>query len=378
MTALSPSATEHRELPSLYLRHSAKDWLLAGMTVLLLVPVWSFRYFPSQDGPGASVRCVRPARSAWGAWGSLPILLRAKPSAHSQLVQSCGVGPLERADAAARGREASAYRICRVLCVCIALCADGVRTEWGQCRFLGACRWFTTSTFIWDFSIFRSALAFALTALGYWRRHRSMSGLHAAALALLLLVLYFCHVVTFVLTWLAISILALARLAKTRRMRPTVRAVAAAVPGLLLMAIYLSQGGERASVGRQPFVYFGLWKLTRLFTLFDGLVAYQIVEMKFTTLLAATYWLAFAALLVAKIRRGIGPHRMRCLASSHVGWPPIFWPRPPLDLGLICSTGSAYSPTLACCSGSERSAARPCSTECWRPSASASRLFCLA
>ena len=81
--------------------------------------------------------------------------------------------------------------------------------------------------------------------LGFWLRHEGRLGPRAGVtLALLLTGLYFCHLVTLLLAFAALGVLAVARSVASRNLRPLLLLAVASLPALALSARFLSSRGE--------------------------------------------------------------------------------------------------------------------------------------
>ena len=183
--------------------------LLLVLTALLLAPIWSFRYFPSQDGPehiydatvlrdyhasGADILreyfAISPQPvTKWFAVGAMALLGEVVPPPVAEKLLL------------------SFYIILWVWAVRYALGAFGAKASDGV---------FLTLPFIYNFPLhmgfydYAFSLAFMFFVLGFWlRREGRLTWRQVPGWMALLLTLYFCHVVTLALTLGAVALLAI-------------------------------------------------------------------------------------------------------------------------------------------------------------------------
>jgi hypothetical protein len=137
--------------------------------------------------------------------------------------------------------------------------------------------------------------------LGFWLRHEDRLTPRAGViLALLLTGLYFCHIVTLLLAFAALGVLAIAESVRGRTVRPLLFVAASALPALGLAARFLR---SRDEVGYEPgpSAYLRLWELLRL----KELVSFDILESWPSTVLAFALLLTAAVLVADKARRRV-------------------------------------------------------------------------
>ena len=241
------------------------DWnaiLFYGLIVLLLIPLWAFHYFPSQDGPPHGYVAIvardydRPDRSGireffekndrfvpnWIAPHLLPILAQMFPVEVAEKILL------------------SAYLILLPLSARYAL---------GALRPRAAALAITVIPFVPNFYYYMGFLDFCLSmpffffTIGYWLKNRRRLGpRQAISLAALLFAGYLCHLVPTAMAGLFLTFLALTMSgggikARLRRLAPVI--AAGAPVALLAFAFLISQ---RSSPHMQPFPYPSrLWRL---------------------------------------------------------------------------------------------------------------------
>jgi hypothetical protein len=274
-------------------------WLVGASLLLLLVPIWAFSYFPSQDGPvhveNARIlldygRPDQPALSTFYERSAEPV-----PNWFSHLLLSAllqVVGPRS-----ADKIFLSLYVLALPFAFRYAL--NAFRPDAGASRML------LVLPFVYNhflhlgfYNLAFSAVPFFLV-LGFWLRHEGRLEPRAGAvLALLLAGLYFCHLVTLFLAFAALGVLALARSLGDRHPRPVLFLAAASLPSLVLSAWFLASRGEvRHEPG--PSAYVRFWELLRL----KELVSFDMREAWVSTALGVALLGAAAWLVLDKARR---------------------------------------------------------------------------
>src|ERR1700704_1494653 len=177
-----------------------------GLLILYLVPIWCFHYFPSADGPAhvANAHIMRELSRPSGAvfreyydWNPLP-----QPNWSGHLVMAAFMiftSPLV------------AEKI--LLSLYILLLPISVRFVLGLIQ--PHARFLSILSFPLIYSVplhaglynFCCSLPVFFFTLGYWIKYRGAFSLgNAINLGLLLLILYFCHLISFLMTGVAIMI----------------------------------------------------------------------------------------------------------------------------------------------------------------------------
>ncbi|MCI0685528.1 MAG: hypothetical protein L0Y71_25800 [Gemmataceae bacterium] len=228
------------ERPSTWLaRHGESCWFWL-LTLAHLVPIWSFTYVPTQDGPahlsGATIL------KDYGAPGTryhefFEVRLEPTPnwSAHLLLAGLMFVlPPLIAEKALVSGYVFALAGALRYFCGAFGprtrpLALVGLLFAYNRCLWLG-------------FYNFNLSLALCLFILGYWLRRRAHTdALTAAALTLLLVVTFFTHLVGFLVA--AVALLWLAMTMGPRRLRNLAWVALACVPASLLAVDYFDRTG---------------------------------------------------------------------------------------------------------------------------------------
>jgi hypothetical protein len=292
-----------------------QNMLFAALVVVHLVPLWAFKYFPSQDGPShiynASVMrdYQRPDLSSFREY----YLINTSPApnwfGHLVLAGLMYLVPMLTAEKLLL----SGYVILLPLSVRYALRA--IRPEAGFLAVLAFPFIFNYVLHLGYYNFSYSLVVFFLL-IGYWFEHRERFRLReAATLGSLALVLYFCHLVSLVMAGLAIGLLAvwltlldLARQLRERRVgRPGLwsadrtRALvplAAFLPAAILAVAFLTRQGTAHSAPPPTRILLnGLLHL-------DSLVAYdEDRAIWFSTALVGLFVVVLLLCLVAKAVR---------------------------------------------------------------------------
>jgi hypothetical protein len=228
-------------------RISGEDVLFAVLLVLHLIPIWAFRFFPTQDGPGHQAVSFILRQYASPDAGLLrryfALNREALPNGFIFFLTNRVLGFL--AVPAAEKVLLSAYVLLLPLSVRYAL--RGIDRGARRSGFLAVLSFpfvFNYTLHMGFFNFCFSLPAFFFT-VGYWLRHgERMTPWRTAALALLVLWVYFCHPVTLVMTVAALLtlaswpvLLARGRGFGRRLLAPTL----ACVPALALMASFLGR-----------------------------------------------------------------------------------------------------------------------------------------
>ena len=219
-------------------------WLVVAALLVLLVPIWAFTYFPSQDGPShvENARILldygrpdQPALRDFYVRSLDPV-----PNWFSHLLLSAVlpiVGP-RIAD--------KIFLTLYVLALPFAFryALNAFRPDAGARMLLVLPFVYNHFLHLGFYNLAFSAVPF-FVILGFWLRHEGRPQLRAGVvLALLLTGLYFCHLVTLFLGFAALGVLALADSVTSRSLRPLVFLGASSVPAVALAAHFLSSRGE--------------------------------------------------------------------------------------------------------------------------------------
>jgi len=301
------------------------DALLLGLLGCSLVPVWAVRYFPTQDGPshienawiivqlvagGAAYADVYTLNTwlvpNWTSHLVLAALLTVLPPlvAHKAFVTLHVIFFV----GAFRFLTASVDRSSRLLTLLAIPFAHNLLLYAGFYNFcVGVSLLFVT-------------LAVAWNALPRWRPWQ-----HGLLLNLLLVALYYCHVVSHALALVSLAFLALVRTrADLRRTGPVVVAL---VPTALLTAWFLLGfgGGEGAVVRKEP------GDLLAWFVQLSSLTPYTLRDDFHVGKLVALLFVALSA--------GTAIERSRAAAAEGRRW---LWRPRDAFLGLSTGLGVAY------------------------------------
>ncbi len=300
--------------------------LAAGLVLgaFLLVPVWAFPLFPSQDGPSHVanswiLRALLTGRHA-ELTGTFEINLDPCPNwfSHASLAGLLTVfGPV------------AAEKVFLTVFVFALLAA--FRYALAAFRPESAGLFGLILPFVYDSALhlgyYNRAFAAVpfLLSLGFWTRREGRLGIPGTAgLAFLLLWLYFCAAVGLVLALLGLGFLLAASTLEERLRSPPDRGrglvrrglvlAAASLPALLLLARF--QARESGGVtGPGP----GFLERLRSAATMDFLVSLDARERWLSAMLAAIFAVALVALLVARSRKGGWQRSDALLALGIVG-----------------------------------------------------------
>lgn len=309
-----------------------ENLLFLGMIVAHLIPLWAFRYFPSQDGPAhlENAAIVReyhdPARTAFRAYYVFNQRFTPNWAGHLALAGLVSVMP----PLVAEKVFLSGYVILLPVAVRYAVAAVG--RDSGFLALLGF-------PFVYNYLLhmgfytFSYSLAMFFFVSGYWLKHRQRFGLReTVTLAMLSLLLYFCHIVSTVTAFLEIVLMTgwllfpdLARQMRRRRSArqslPTVttllRPLYALVPTCLLAAMFLVRNQQsrlswedkpplktmlKELVSLHSLVSYEeqeVWAARAVVCLFGGIIAYLLVSRRVP--LRLTFWNGFALVVAMYI-----------------------------------------------------------------------------
>jgi len=185
-----------------------ENLLFLAMIVVYLIPLWAFRYFPSQDGPShlANATIIReyhePDRTAFRAYYVFNQRFTPNWAGHLVLAGLMSLmSPL-----VAEKVFLSGYVI--LLPVAIRYAVLAVRRDSGFLAVLGF-------PFVYNYPLhmgfytFSYSLAMFFFVSGYWLKHRERFGLREmVTLAILSILLYLCHIVSAVAAFLELVLMA--------------------------------------------------------------------------------------------------------------------------------------------------------------------------
>lgn len=245
-------------------------WTLAFLFLILLyiLPIWLFKYFPSQDGPSHVYNSFilrhyndpdyrfsefyeirKSLIPNWVSHASMMLLMYLMPPLIAEKVLLTG------------------YIILMAVSMVYLLNAvEGGRTP---LVFIGF-------PFIYNYPLlmgfynFSLSVALLMFVIGYWWKHFDAFGMkNMVVLGLLLVVLYFCHLLSLILALFSIVTIAILSLApKFTRWRHTLLSLLCMVPSIGLILYYTMM----RSTTRDP----GIWTLGQLLDYFirNGSLAY--------------------------------------------------------------------------------------------------------
>jgi hypothetical protein len=271
------------------IRSSHLYWLIIGLTLLHIIPIWAFRFFPSQDGPSHIENSYmllhyfdrdRPYSRYYD------LNLDPVPNWFSHLAMAFLMSFLP--PIAVEKLLLTAYIILFVASILYLL--NSVERE-------GAFFSLLAFPFIYNYLLHMGFYNFSLSfplmflSIGYWwrRRDRWRDWQVIVGLNLLLILIYFCHIVSQLLAIMAILLLAL--LHHRRKIHRALFLVLALIPSYLLPFYYVYTRGTRRS-GRWPSG--DLWGY---FAKIGSLTSYDLREYHLGRALA----ILFAALVIYTI-----------------------------------------------------------------------------
>jgi hypothetical protein len=234
------------------------DWnaiLFYGLIVLLLIPLWAFPYFPSQDGPAHGYVAVvahdydRPDRPRFREFFERNDRFVPNWIGPHLLAVLAGMFPVEIGEKILW----SAYLILLPLSARYALGAIRPRAA---ALAISVIPFVPNIYYHFGFLDFCLSMPFFFFTVGYWLKNRRCLGLRQViGLAALLLVGYFCHLVPTAMAGLFVTLLALTMggggiKARLRRLVPV---IAAGTPVTLLAICFLFS--QRSSLPIQPWLY---------------------------------------------------------------------------------------------------------------------------
>jgi hypothetical protein len=291
--------------------------LLLALILAHLIPIWVFQYFPSQDGPthieNANIifDYFNPGRSILRDYYILNTHLEPTWLGHLVLAGLMYIVPIFIVEKI----FLSGYIIFLPLSIRYAL--KGIRPDSGFLTFL-------MFPFIYNYPLHMGFYSFSYSLfvffflVGYWMRNREQFTLPKTVnLALLSLLLYFCHIVSLVMAYVGITLLTVwlilfdliqdkpgsrfdfqvLRKAFGGRVLPLILAF---LPTVIVVGMFLSrQGVEFPEVGIRRSFYWLLKDLTQM----ESLVSFQREESFCSIGLGIVFVGLFLSLVVSKMRR---------------------------------------------------------------------------
>jgi hypothetical protein len=244
----------------------AATWLIdrenlvfLALLVAHLIPLWAYHYFPSQDGPAHLANAVilreyrDPEYTAFRAYYAVNDRFTPNWLGHLVLAGLMGLVP----PLVAEKLFLTGYVVALPLAIRYAV--RGIRADASFLAVLGFPFVYNYTLHMGFYSFSYSLAAFFL-ASGYWLRHKERAGFREAlTLALLLLLLYFTHIVSTVAALLELVLLSLwpvvpaltgqirrrqFSLDKLRSIAPILVPLYATVPTLAVFALFLVQHNE--------------------------------------------------------------------------------------------------------------------------------------
>ena len=299
-----------------WLKHR-ENILLLALILAHLIPIWVFQYFPSQDGPthieNANIifDYFNPDRSILRDYYILNTHLEPTWLGHLVLAGLMYIIPIFTVEKI----FLSGYVIFLPLSIRYAL--KGIRPDSGFLTFL-------MFPFIYNYPLHMGFYSFSYSLVvffflvGYWMRNREQLTLPKMVnLALLSLLLYFCHIVSLGMAYMGIALLTvwlilfdlvqdkpgsrfdfqMLRKALGKRVLPVILAF---LPTVIVVVMFLSwQGVEFPEVGIRRSFYWLLKDLTQM----ESLVSFQKEESFCSIGLGVVFAGLFLYLIVSKVRR---------------------------------------------------------------------------
>lgn len=291
--------------------------LLLALILVHLIPIWVFPYFPSQDGPthieNANIifDYFNPDRSTLRDYYILNTHLEPTWLGHLVLAGLMYIVPIFMVEKI----FLSGYIIFFPLSIRYAL--KGIRPDSGFLAFL-------MFPFIYNYPLHMGFYSFSYSLsvffffVGYWMRNREQFTLPKTVnLALLSLLLYFCHIVSLVMAYVGIVILTVwlilfdlihekpesrfnLQVLRKAFARPVLPLVLAFLPTVIVVLMFLSwHGVEFPEAGIKRSFHWLLKDLTQM----ESLVSFSKEESFCSVGLGVVFACVFSYLVVSKIWR---------------------------------------------------------------------------
>ena len=296
---------------------SRENLLLLAIVLVHLVPIWAFKYFPSQDGPThiENAKIIfdyfRPSQILLRQYYQLNFSLEPTWFMHSILGSLLSVLPVFLAEKI----FLSGYVILLPLSIRYSL--GSIRKDSGFLTLL-MFPFIYNYPFHMGFYSFSYSLPVFFFFLGYWIRHRwERTAGNTFKLALLSLLLYLCHIVSWVMAyaamilltvWLMLFDLAQEKHGPSFEFRALSKAfrkevllfVLAFLPTIVLATIFLfQQGFDSPEIG----VKLSFYRLLKDLMGIESLVSFQEEESLCSAGLGVLFAALFLALAAGKARR---------------------------------------------------------------------------
>jgi hypothetical protein len=273
--------------------------LFVLLILVHLLPVWSFRYLPSQDGPAHlnNANALRkygdPAHPQFARYYVRNTSPDPNYVSHVLLAGLMSVFPM----LVAQKVLVSGYIVLLPLAGRYALSAFGGREAKGLSVMFFP--FVFNLLFAKGFYNFCYSLGFFLLVVGYFLRHRAdFRPKHAAVLFLLTLPLYFSHPVSLAMAYVVIGSMggwALVR-GRGRPWKEFVLSVIALAPTAAMLGWFVVRQGGQASH------HLGPGKLAELLLTLNALYSFGSVELAISNCLVLAFAIATIAMLVTKAR----------------------------------------------------------------------------
>lgn len=268
--------------------------ILACMVVLQLATVWSFRFFPSQDGPAHvdSAHIISAYLSGDNARLDAFYDLRVEPLPNQLGHMVMAVLMLVLPPLVAEKILLSVYIVLLPLGVLYA--ARGVDRQSGWVALL-ALPFTFNFLFHCGFYNFCLSLALSLFLLGYWlRRRENFNWTHTAVMVAMTLVVFAAHMLPLILAGMAIVVVsgwdALVQWRQGGGLGPWKRRllpIAAFIPAALLALPYLDQKAMAGNPG--DIVFYTRWDLLRRMAVGATLASYDHLELVVSLAVVLTF-----------------------------------------------------------------------------------------
>lgn len=278
-------------------RHpSAWHWLVVALTILHIVPIWAFKYFPSQDGPSHVENAYMLAHyfdkgAAYSQYYDLN--LRPFPNWLSHATMALWmklVPPL-----AAEKMLLTGYIVLFVLAMLYFLRSTTDHGDWLVLLAFPFIYNYLLHSGYYNFSI---SLPLVFLTIGYWwrRRDREADWKGWVVVNLLLVLLYACNILS---QGIALaSVLGLAAIHYRRRIGRTLRLAAALIPACVLPAYYIAV--ERGEPGGR----IGAGSLASYLATIGSLTSFDSRERYVGAALAIAFAVLIGYSLAARMRIG--------------------------------------------------------------------------
>jgi hypothetical protein len=290
----------------------SENIFFAALIIIHLLPIWAFQYFPSQDGPCHlnNANIVReynnPELPVFRQYHTFNKNLDPNWLGHLVLAGLMCVFPMLVAEKILL----SGYVLLLPLSIRYALRA--IRPDVGFLAFL-AFPFIYNYLFHMGFYNFSYSLPMFFFVIGFWLKYRDRFMLReTVTLSFLSLLLYYCHIVSLVMAYVGIAILAIwltihEVVRQTRERRYDLRALwngfrtralvplYSFLPSLILVSMFLLRSGTQRSFPPPARI---LWN--RLTTL-SSLASFDREELWFSTAFVCLFIAIFIYVLVSKV-----------------------------------------------------------------------------